>query len=136
MIHYLPIDQEEITKMLENALKGGAPSAAKGGGKKGGAKGKNGQASGGLSAHGTLMKDFRLELAKSGASKCGVCEEKIKKGEARAGKKEFDSDRAKMYGPYDRWHHIPCFVEKREELGYFDGGDAMAGFMLLGPEVH
>ena len=32
-----------------------------------------------MSTHGTLMKDFRLELAKSGASKCGVCEEKIAK---------------------------------------------------------
>ena len=81
------------------------------------------------------MKDFRTELAKSGASKCGACEEKIKKGEARIGKKEYDSQRAKMYGPYDRWYMVQCFVEKREELGYYDAGEAMAGFMLLGPEV-
>ena len=81
------------------------------------------------------MKDFRTELAKSGASKCGACEEKIKKGEARIGKKEYDSQRAKMYGPYDRWYMVECFVEKREELGYYDAGEAMAGFMLLGPEV-
>ena len=81
------------------------------------------------------MKDFRLELAKSGAAKCKVCEEKIKKGEARISKKEYNSQRAKMYGPYDAWHHISCFAEKREELEYFDAGDAMAGFMLLGPEV-
>jgi len=126
-------DQEDIRKMLENCLKGGTPAAVKSG-KKAAKGSKNGEASGGLSAHGTIMKDFRLELAKSGASKCGVCEEKIKKGEVRAGKKEFDSQRAKMYGPYDRWHHIPCFAEKREELGYYDAGDAMAGFMLLGPE--
>ena len=32
-----------------------------------------------MSASGTNMKDFRLEYAKSGAAKCGVCEEKIKK---------------------------------------------------------
>ena len=93
------------------------------------------QNSGGLSALGTIMKDFRLELAKSGAAKCQVCEEKIKKGEVRAGKKNYESQRAKMYGPYDGWHHIPCFAEKREELEYFDAGEAMAGFMLLGPEV-
>ena len=88
-----------------------------------------------LSAHGTVMKDFRLELAKSGASKCGVCKEKIKMRKVRVGKKEYDSQRAKMYGPYDKWHHILCFVEKREKLEYFDAGEAMAGFPLLGPEV-
>ena len=66
--------------MLNNALVGGPPISGKGG-KKGGKADKNGvaNAGGGLSAHGTIMKDFRLELAKSGASKCGVCEEKIKK---------------------------------------------------------
>ena len=65
--------------MLKNALVGGPPSSGKAG-KKGGKADKNGVASGGgLSAHGTIMKDFRLELAKSAASKCGVCEEKIKK---------------------------------------------------------
>ena len=81
------------------------------------------------------MKDFRLELAKSGKANCGACKEKIKKGGARIGKKEFDSQRAKLFGPYERWYMVDCFVEKREELGYFDAGEAMAGFMLLGPEV-
>jgi hypothetical protein len=52
--------------------------------------------------NGTFMKDFRTEYAKSGASGCGVCEEKIPKGKVRIGKKEYDSTRAKMYGPYDR----------------------------------
>ena len=33
-----------------------------------------------LSGHGTVMKDFRLELAKYGASKCNVCKELIKMG--------------------------------------------------------
>ena len=36
-----------------------------------------------------------------------------------------------MYGPYDKWHHIGCFAEKREELEYFDSGDKMGGFMSL-----
>ena len=90
-----------------------------------------------MTASGTNMKDFRLEYAKSGASKCGVCEEKIKKvsklrwiaifswqikeltydfffqNEVRAGKKEYESQRAKMYGPYDKWHHLDCFVKVR-----------------------
>ena len=81
------------------------------------------------------MSDFRLELAKSGASKCGICEEKIPKGVVRVGKKEFNSQRAKMYGPYDKWHMVECFAKNREELEYFDAGDAMAGFMTLGPKV-
>ena len=54
--------------------------------------------------------------------------------EVRAGKKIYDTQRAHAYGPYDKWHHIPCFVKQREELEYFDSGDAMAGFMTLGPE--
>lgn len=69
-------DQEKIRTMLESALTGGAPAAAKGGKKGQKAAAASG---GGLSAHGTLLKDFRLEYAKSGASKCGVCEEKIAK---------------------------------------------------------
>ena len=52
--------------MLENVLKGGFAS----GGKK---------QSKSESATGTNLSDFRLEYAKSGGSKCGVCEEKIKK---------------------------------------------------------
>ena len=36
-----------------------------------------------------------------------------------------------MYGPYDRWHHISCFAEKREDLEYFDSGEKMGGFMSL-----
>ena len=65
--------------MLENALKGGLPSsvAKKGGKSKKGAK--NGDSGSGISANGTIMSDFRLEYAKSGGSKCGVCEEKIGK---------------------------------------------------------
>ena len=39
-----------------------------------------------------------------------------------------------MYGPYDRWHHIECFAEKREDLEYYDGGEIMAGFMKLSAE--
>ena len=88
-----------------------------------------------LSGHGTVMKDFPLEFAKSGASKCGVCKEKIKMRDVRIGKKEYNSQQSKKYKPYVQWHHVLCFVEKREKLEYFDAGDAMAGFTLLEPEV-
>ena len=40
-----------------------------------------------LSGHGTVMKDFPLEFAKSGASKCGVCKEKMKMGKKQFKKK-------------------------------------------------
>ena len=56
------------------------------------------------------------------------------KNKVRAGKKEYNSQRAKAYGPYDKWHHIPCFVQNRQELEYFDAGEAMAGFFTLSPE--
>ena len=65
--------------MVEASLNG-APVPSGKGGKKGAKAAANGSASGGgLSKNGTLLKDFRLEYAKSGGSKCGVCEEKIKK---------------------------------------------------------
>ena len=71
-------NQENIKKMLEIALKGGLPSSvAKK--KKGAKNGYSGIETGGFSANGTIMRDFRLEYAKSGGSKCGVCEEKIGK---------------------------------------------------------
>ena len=38
--------------------------------------------------------------------------------ELRLSKKEYDSQRAKMYGPQDLWHHVDCFVDKRDELGF------------------
>ena len=51
--------------MVAAALEGKGPSGGKG--------------SGGLSASGTLQKDFRVELAKTGAAKCRICEDKIAK---------------------------------------------------------
>lgn len=52
-------------------------------------------------------------------------------GLPRIGKKDIDSQRAKMYGPYDRWHHVACFAEKREELEYYDAGEDLAGFKTI-----
>ena len=36
----------------------------------------------------------------------------------RISKKDFDGVKAKMYGPQDLWHHVDCFVEKRDELEF------------------
>ena len=39
-------------------------------------------------------------------------------GEVRISKKDFDGLKAKMYGPQDLWHHVACFEEQREDLGF------------------
>ena len=51
---------------MESVLNGGLPSGGK----------KQAKVA---SSTGTNLNDFRLEYAKSGASTCGICEEKIKK---------------------------------------------------------
>jgi len=105
-------------------------------GKKGkkGAASKGGAGAGGGLTDGTLLKDFRTEYAKSGAAKCRTCEEKIGKGEVRICKKDYDDDRAKQYGPLDRWHHLDCFAKNREELQFFCSGSKLAGLNTLSQE--
>lgn len=41
----------------------------------------------------------------------------------RLSKKEYDTQRAKMYGPQDLWYHLDCFVEKRDEIEFSEGMD-------------
>jgi len=36
----------------------------------------------------------------------------------RLSKKDYESQRAKMYGPQDLWYHIDCFIAKRDELEF------------------
>jgi len=36
----------------------------------------------------------------------------------RLSKKDYESQRAKMYGPVDLWYHIDCFIAKRDELEF------------------
>ena len=79
----------------------GAPLAGKGKSGKGKAAAADSGAADSL-INGTLIREFRTEYAKSGGSVCGICEEKIPKAAVRIGKKEYESTRAKMYGPYDR----------------------------------
>nr|XP_045597735.1 poly [ADP-ribose] polymerase 1-like isoform X1 [Procambarus clarkii] len=112
-------DQEKIKAKVESGGGGSVPS----GNVKAGKKGKKAAAGG--------MLDFLTEYAKSGRAMCRGCETKISKGEIRISKKEFDSDRAKMYGPVDQWHHVDCFVKKREELQFFESGDMLPGYNTL-----
>ena len=39
----------------------------------------------------------------------------------RVSKKDYESQRAKMYGAVDLWHHVDCFVENRDDLGFETG---------------
>ncbi|XP_043217135.1 poly [ADP-ribose] polymerase 1-like [Amphibalanus amphitrite] len=80
------------------------------------------------------LQDFLAEYAKSGAAKCRKCEEKILKGEVRLGKKVYDSERARAYGPYMGWHHVDCFVKDRETLEFFEEGAKMPGLKTLSKE--
>ncbi|XP_022328673.2 poly [ADP-ribose] polymerase 1-like isoform X1 [Crassostrea virginica] len=77
--------------------------------------------------------DFSTEYAKSGKSKCKGCEDFIGKNEVRIGKKDYESQRAKMYGPMDQWYHVDCFVENRDELEFGEdlGADQIKGFSRL-----
>ena len=49
----------------------------------------------------------------------------------RVPKKDFDSQRAKMYGTQDLWYHIDCFVENRDETGFDPGLDPTKYAMIF-----
>jgi len=127
-------DQEKISARI--AAGPGAdfiePKGKKG--KKAGGAAKGGAGAGGALTDGTLLKDYRTEYAKSGAAKCRICEEKIAKGEVRICKKDYDDDRAKQYGPLDRWYHLKCFADNREQLMFFCSGSKLAGLNTLSQE--
>jgi len=120
-------DQEKIRERIANKTAGPLPDE-KGGKGKGKGKGKV------EVVDGTVIKDYRTEYAKSGASTCRSCEEKIPKGEVRIAKKDFDDEKAKRYGPMDRWHHAKCFGENRETLEFFAAADKLAGLTTLSKE--
>ena len=82
----------------------------------------------------TVLEDFSIEYAKSGSSKCGICEEKIKKGDIRVGKKIYDTRMAKLNGPYDRWYKLQCFADKSTSLEFYDNGDKLNGISTLSEE--
>jgi len=42
----------------------------------------------------------------------------VAQNEVRLSKKDYESMRAKMYGPQDLWYHVDCFIAKRDELEF------------------
>jgi len=119
-------DQEKIRERIDSKI--GVPLDTKPG------KGKKKAKDVSESVDGTVLKDFRTEYAKSAASTCKFCEEKIPKGDVRIAKKDFDDDRAKMYGPIDRWHHAKCFAENREKMEYYTSAENLTGMKTLKKE--
>ncbi|KAK6179955.1 hypothetical protein SNE40_012198 [Patella caerulea] len=97
----------------------------------GGGGGGDGDATDGGNSDATM---FTTEYAKSNRSTCRGCEDKIDKGLIRVSKKEFDSQRAKMYGPQELWHHVDCFVDKKDELEFNVDIKQITGFKSLKKE--
>ncbi|XP_060555294.1 poly [ADP-ribose] polymerase 1-like [Ruditapes philippinarum] len=99
-----------------------------------GSGGGDGDAGEGSSS--SASQDFNTDYAKSSQSVCRGCEDKIKKGELRISRKDYESVRAKMYGPCDLWHHVDCFIEKRDELDFGTdmNPDKIKGFSNLKKE--
>ncbi|KAG8225244.1 hypothetical protein J437_LFUL008781, partial [Ladona fulva] len=77
------------------------------------------------------LRDFCVEYAKSSRATCIVCGEKLIKDEIRVSKKDYESEKAKRFGGFDRWHHVACFVSKRVELEYFESGSDLPGAKTL-----
>uniref|UniRef100_A0A6F9DN94 Poly [ADP-ribose] polymerase n=1 Tax=Phallusia mammillata TaxID=59560 RepID=A0A6F9DN94_9ASCI len=82
------------------------------------------------------LKDFVIQYALSGRAKCRKCDGKIEKDEIRISHKEVHPEKPQL-GFVDRWHHVGCFVKRRKEFGWIDGGytaDMISGFKAIDPE--
>ncbi|KAJ9595723.1 hypothetical protein L9F63_013086 [Diploptera punctata] len=117
-------DQEKIKAKIENAVGGGDVVDGKGKGK---GKGKGNK----RSADVANLKDFTVEYAKSNRSMCRGCNQMIMKDEVRISKKDYESERAKMYGGHDSWHHVDCFAKLRDELEFWESGEILPGIKTL-----
>ncbi|XP_046383121.1 poly [ADP-ribose] polymerase [Ischnura elegans] len=116
-------DQQKITDKLKSVA-GSVPSPSTSGAKKGKKR----------AAANDKLKDFSVEYAKSSRATCIVCGEKLIKDEIRVSKKDFEDEKAKRFGGFDRWHHVACFASNRIALGYFESGGDLPGAKTLSKE--
>ncbi|KAF8773149.1 Poly [ADP-ribose] polymerase 1 like protein [Argiope bruennichi] len=73
---------------------------------------------------------FSVEYATSSISVCRICEQKISKGEIFILK--LDNDSAKQHDGHSlAFHHVDCFVQKKEKLGFFDSIEKLIGYSDL-----
>ncbi|ELT93548.1 hypothetical protein CAPTEDRAFT_223861 [Capitella teleta] len=100
----------------------------------GGGGGGSSSSKGGSAA--SPLSDYSVEYAKSSQSGCRGCGNKIGKNEVRVSKKDYDSMKAKMYGPVALWHHVQCFVDARDDLEFTSDMDptSIVGFKKLKKE--
>lgn len=80
------------------------------------------------------LKDYGIEYSKSGRAACRGCEQKILKGEVRIRKTVYDTEVGMKYGGQPLWHHVECFAQLRQELGWLDKGANLPGYNTLKPE--
>ncbi|XP_033730954.1 poly [ADP-ribose] polymerase 1-like [Pecten maximus] len=106
------------------------------GGGMGSGMGGGGGGGGGDAAGGDTSGDYETEYAKSGRSGCRGCGDKIAQGAVRIAIKDFESERAKLYGPQNLWYHVDCFVADREDLEFTKdkNPDKIKGFNRLKKE--
>lgn len=79
----------------------------------------------------TNFNDFMIEYAKSGRSKCNLCERAIESRTVRIGKLDFDAETPWNGGPVARWFHQECFAKSLEQLEYYGDIDNIPGFDKL-----
>ncbi|XP_049305863.1 poly [ADP-ribose] polymerase isoform X3 [Bactrocera dorsalis] len=111
-------DQERIKLKIEKSSEVSADSSAKKGKKRG-------------TAEVNALKDFGIEYAKTSRATCRGCEQKILKDQVRIKKTVYDTEVGMKYGGQPLWHHVECFVQLRNELGWFGSGDCVPGFKGL-----
>ncbi|XP_059610160.1 poly [ADP-ribose] polymerase [Phlebotomus argentipes] len=114
-------DQEFISKEIAKITQPGASTSGKGKGKKRGASN-------------TLIRDFGVEYSKSDRATCAGCQQKILKGEVRIKKIAYDTEVGMKFGGQPLWHHVECFVQCRQDVGYFTSGDQLPGYNALSKE--
>lgn len=77
------------------------------------------------------LDDFGVERAKTGRAGCAGCELKIAKDQLRIRKTVYDTEVGMKFGGQALWHHVDCFAEIRNDLGWFAGGQEIPGYKSL-----
>ncbi|KAK2724376.1 poly [ADP-ribose] polymerase-like [Artemia franciscana] len=80
------------------------------------------------------LRDYKVEYATTGRSKCRKCVENIDRGDIRLSKRGYSPERAKMFGPQDRFYHVDCFAKNRRELDFTESAETIPGFDQLSME--
>lgn len=80
------------------------------------------------------MKDFGIEYSKSGRATCPGCQLKVSKDDVRVKKVVYDTEVGMKFGGQALWHHLECFAQIRNDLGWLEKGEMLPGFKALSAE--